>query len=125
DGLVANVATAPEIQASGIFVPRKVDHDRNVGPVDVSIQKPDCQAAPRKREGQMERDRGFADAALPAADRDDVPRRTLAHDVRVARPATMSTSVDVSAGTSARRSRARAAAWSASPRAPSSPCART
>jgi hypothetical protein len=54
DRLVANVPTAPEVPPSGVFVPRQVDHEGNVGPIHVSIEKSDRQAASRERKGEME-----------------------------------------------------------------------
>jgi hypothetical protein len=54
DRLVANVATAPEVPPPGVFVPRQVDHEGNVGPIHVSIEKSDGQAAPREGKREME-----------------------------------------------------------------------
>ena len=51
DGLMANVATTPEVPPAGVFMPRQVDHEGDVGPIHVGIQKSDRQAATRERKG--------------------------------------------------------------------------
>ena len=46
-------------------------HQRNVGAVDVGVEQADFVAHARQRDGQIYRERGFADAAFTGANGDD------------------------------------------------------
>ena len=49
-----------------------VEHHRHRRPVDIRVEQPDAEPQSRQRHRDVRRDGGFADAALAAADRDDV-----------------------------------------------------
>ncbi len=49
-------------------------HARDVRPVDVGVHQPDARARVRERDGEVDRDRRLADAALAARDGDDAAR---------------------------------------------------
>ena len=53
------------------LAPREPDHQRDVGAVEVGVEHADVRAVARESEGEIERQRRLADAALPARDRDD------------------------------------------------------
>jgi hypothetical protein len=48
-------------------------HERDIGPVDVGVDEADLVAHAGESDGQVDRDRGFAYAALAGADCDDFP----------------------------------------------------
>ena len=54
---VAHVTTAPEVPPAGVLMARQVDHEGDVGPIDVGIQETDRQAASRERKGEVKGDR--------------------------------------------------------------------
>jgi hypothetical protein len=121
DRLVANPGLAPKLPLACALAPREVDHQRNVRSVEVGVEEADGETFACQGKRDMQSDRRLPDAALSTPDGDDESCRSVVHELRVARPATMSSSADVSAGTARKRSCARVAASSASLRAPDSP----
>ena len=62
----------PDLLAVGFELRLQAEHDRHVRSVDVAVEHADARADLRQRDGEIDRHRRLADAALAGADRDHV-----------------------------------------------------
>ncbi len=72
-------AEPPQLQLACALAPRQADHQREVGAVEVGVEHADGGAVAGEGEGEIERQRRLADAALAAGDRDDTACGRLRH----------------------------------------------